>query len=29
MNQADIVRRIDINIRSVLYVKRHEVLLGK
>ena len=29
MNQADIVRRIDINIRSVLYVKRHDVLLGK
>jgi methylenetetrahydrofolate reductase (NADPH) len=29
MNQADIVRRIDINIRSILYVKRHEVLLGK
>ena len=29
VNQADIVRRIDINIRSVLYVKRHDVLLGK
>lgn len=29
MNQADVVRRIDTGIRSVLYVKRHEILLGK
>ena len=28
MNQADVVRRIDAGIRSVLYVKRHEILLA-